>query len=317
MKIHIGLLAIFLTSACGGQEVAEPLTPAPFEGERAFEDLKFLVEEIGTRRIGTSGSQKTRKYIRNQLEPLGWIFEEDTFEAVPPEGARRKGRVKGVNLIAHWPEKKQRSVWICSHYDTFDKPKFVGANDSGSSTAVLIEIGRQISAKKLVSPEKGTSDLGITLCWFDGEEPFYPIPWDDQTNSTFGSRHLASKMQKNGTLKEIGCLLLLDMVGDKELGLYIESMSSGWIARIIENTATGLGYDQLIVGRKEIKDDHRPFIRKGVPGADLIDFHFGPANSHWHTDKDTLEACSKESLEITGTLVMTALPSLLEQTNNR
>jgi len=311
MKRYLVALPLLLLNACGEDESIPKLTPATFQAQRAFEDLRYLVEEIGTRRIGTQGSEKTRAYIRQELEPLGWVFEEDSFVAVPPEGARRKGPITGTNLLAYWPGTQSGQIWLCSHYDTFDRPKFIGANDAGSSTAVLIELGRQIA-------QQGTrAGLGITLCWFDGEEPFYPLPWDDRTNSTFGSRHLAGKMKADGTLKSIRCLLLLDMVGDKELGFFIESMSSGWIARILENTATGLGYNQLIVGRKEIKDDHRTFIRKGVPGADLIDFHFGPANRNWHTDKDTLAACSAQSLGITGTLVMTALPELIKQAASR
>ena len=311
MKRLLITFPFFLFTSCGEEDSIPTLTPAPFQSQRAFEDLRYLVEDIGTRRIGTQGSEKTRAYIRQELEPLGWVFEEDLFEAMPPEGARRKGPVTGTNLLAHWPGNQTEAVWLCSHYDTFDRPKFLGANDAGSSTAVLIEIGRQIA-------QQGTrTGLGITLCWFDGEEPFYPMPWDDRTNSTFGSRHLAEKMKADGSIKNIKCLLLLDMVGDKELGFFIESMSSGWISRILENTATGLGYDQLIVGRKEIKDDHRAFIRKGVPGADLIDFHFGPANRNWHTDKDTLAACSAKSLGITGSLVMTALPELSKQAASR
>lgn len=306
------LLALpFAISSCGENDLAPTLTPADFDAVRCFEDLRFLVEDIGARRIDTKESAQTRAYIQEQLAGLGWEFRTDTFAATPPEGARRKGTVTGTNLLAYRPGTEEGSLWLCSHYDTFDRPKFVGANDAGSSTALLIELGRQLGGE---GPRQG---LGITLCWFDGEEPFYPIRWDDNTNSTFGSRHLSEKMKADGTLSSIKALVLMDMVGDKELGVLIESMSTGWIARIFEQTAQGLGYHQLLIGRKEVKDDHRTFLRKGVPGIDLIDFHFGPANRFWHTNKDDLSTCSVESLKKIGTLVMTALPSLEEQALKR
>jgi hypothetical protein len=176
---------------------------------------------------------------------------------------------------------------------------------------MLMEMARQWAGPK---PREGMS---LVLCWFDGEEPFHPLPWDDHNNSTFGSRWLSEKMQADGSLKEIRCLVLLDMVADRQLGVSIESMSSGWIRGIFEKTAAGLGHKQLFVDRREIKDDHLPFLRKGVPAADLIDFRFGPGNSWWHTREDTLDKCSAKSMKILGETVLTALPLLEEAARAR
>ncbi|MCH2112057.1 MAG: M28 family peptidase [Planctomycetes bacterium] len=288
--------------ACLG-ETKEPFTPATVDGGRAWKDLEHLVQ-MGPRRIDTPQSVETRAYIKAQLEPLGWVFEEDTFEATPPAESQRQGTVTGTNLLAHLKGTQPGNLWFASHYDTFDRPRFVGANDAGSSTALLIELGRQLACNE---PREG---YGITLCWFDGEEPFYPVRWDDHSNSTFGSRHLADKMEAEGTLKDIRALILLDMVGDRQLGLTIESMSSGWIRSAFERTASALGHKQLFVDRREIKDDHLPFIKKGVPAADLIDFRFGPGNSWWHTNEDTLDKCSQTSLQIVGDVVLSAVPVL-------
>ena len=261
---------------------------------------------MGPRRIDTPQSAKTRAFIRKELEPLGWVFEELSFPVTPPEGAQRKGELTGVNLIARREGTEAGELWLCSHYDTFDLPRFVGANDAGSSTAMLMEMARQLAGQ---GPRTG---MTLVLCWFDGEEPFHPLRWDDKNNSTFGSRWLSEKMQKEGSLKNIRALILLDMVADRQLGVSIESMSSGWIRSIFEKTASALGHKQLFVDRREIKDDHLPFLRKGVPSADLIDFRFGPGNSWWHTREDTLDKCSAESLRILGETVLTALPLLEE-----
>lgn len=303
------LVACQAAPGCGGTaNPVEPVVPAvesiAFDEDRAWQDLTHLVENIGDRRIGTAGSQRTREYIRAELAKLGWIFEEDSFEATPPEGARRKGTVTGTNLIAHWPGTLEQDLWIASHYDTFDRPKFVGANDAGSSTAVLIELGRQL-AGDAGTPREG---VGIKLVWFDGEEPFYPQPWDDETNSTFGSRHLAGKLQAEGRTDEVLALILLDMVGDKKLGLELEQQSSPWLKQIYRDVATELGYSKYIVGEKAVKDDHRPFLRVGIPAIDLIDFNYDSvANQFWHTDEDTLDKCSAESLGIVGRLVLASL----------
>jgi len=276
---------------------------AAFDGSRAWHDLESLVA-LGPRRIATPQSTATRAYIREQLEPLGWEFTELTFTALAPAGAKRQGEFIGTNLLARRAGTAAGELWLASHYDTFDRPRFIGANDAGSSTAVLIELGRQLAGS---GPRTGMS---VVLCWFDGEEPFYPEPWDDHNNSTFGSRWLAEQKHQDGSIRDIGALILLDMVGDKQLGISIESMSSGWIRSIFERTANGLDYKQLFVDRREIKDDHLPFMHKGVPTADLIDFRFGPGNSWWHTNEDTLEKCSQQSLQTIGTVVMSALPAL-------
>ena len=292
----------------GGGNANPPIPPAEelaFDQDRAWADLTHLVEDIGRRRIGTDGAQRTREYIRGELAKLGWQLEEDVFQCEPPEGANRKSTVTGTNLIARWPGTVDREVWLASHYDTFDRPKFVGANDAGSSTAVLIELGRQLAREPGVKRE----GPGVALVWFDGQEPFYPVRWDDDTNSTFGSRHLAQRAANEGFGEKILALVLLDMVGDKNLGLKLEQLSTNWLKQIFRRTASELGMDWAIVGEQEIKDDHRPFLKKGIPAIDLIDFNYpNVSNRYWHTDEDTLDKCSAESLGTVGRLVLAALP---------
>lgn len=296
------MAALAIAAGCG--QSPSPAPPVAFDGERAFADVRHLVETVGARRMGTPEAAATRAYIRGELEPLGWSFEEDPFEATAPEGANRSGTFAGVNLLARRAGTAEREIWLASHYDTLDKPGFVGANDGGSSTAVLLELGRQLGGS---GPRRG---LGLVLCWFDGEEPFTPVPWSDQTNSTFGSRHLVQRLKAAGALARIHCLVLLDMVGDRDLGLLVERASAGWLAAIFERTAHRLGHKQLFVGRQEIKDDHYPWIRAGVEAIDLIDFHYGPGHQYWHTREDTLDKVSAGSLSVVGKLVLAALPEI-------
>ena len=306
-------LGLALLSACGGTQAQDPTPIDPSTAvwgedgkghERAFADLKYLCEEIGPRRIGTKGAQKTRDWMQGILQELqGWEVSLDPFEAQPPEGARRKGPVQGVNVLARRQGTEEGEIWLASHCDTFDRPNFVGANDSGSSTVILLELARQLQGE---GPRQG---MTLVLCWFDGEELFPPMPWDNYTNSTFGSRDLAERMQEDGSIKDIRAMVLLDMVGDAKLGLLKESGSDARLKRLFENTAAELGDVKLFVGQRAINDDHLHFRKRQVPTIDLIDFNFGPANSYWHKD-DTLEKVSANSLARVGRLVTAALPKI-------
>ena len=300
------LLSCCLGAACGESPAspAAPNDPPAFDQARAFADLTHLVTEIGARRIGTAGAEKTRAYLRAQLEPHGWKVEESAFVANPPEGAQRKGPVQGANVLARRAGTVAGEIWLASHYDTYDKPGFVGANDGGSSTALLLELGRQLGGKE---PRAGMS---LVLAFFDGEEKFPPLAWDDDTNSTFGSRHEAALLKAAGKHEQVRAFLLFDLVGDKDLGLLFESSTDSRLRKIYETTAHALGDKRLFVGTQEIKDDHIHFRRLGIPVANLIDFRYGPNNAHWHEVSDTLENVSAESLGRVGRLALAALPEI-------
>ena len=278
--------------------------PVTFDEERAFADLRHLVEEIGPRRIGTPGAAATRAYLREQLEPHGWEIEVHEFEVVIPEGARRKGTTTGANLLARRPGTEPGELWLATHYDTYDMPGFVGANDAGSSTALLLELGRQLGG------EGRREGMTLVLAFFDGEEKFPPLAWHDDTNSTFGSRHEAQRLKEDERVSEVKAFVLFDLIGDADLGLLFERSTDRRIQHIFERTAHALGDKQLFVGTQEIKDDHIHFRRLGIPVAVLIDFNYGPANSYWHTQQDALEHVSAESLGRVGRLALAALPAL-------
>ena len=309
--LAVTLLTCCLGAACGETQAGPAAIgdPPAFDQVRAFADLKHLVEEIGTRRIGTPGAEQTRAYLRKQLEPLGWKITENSFEAVPPEGAQRKGPVQGTNFIARRAGTEAGEIWLATHYDTYDKPGFLGANDGGSSTALLLEIGRQLGGKE---PRTGMS---LVLAFFDGEEKFPPIAWDDDTNSTFGSRHEALLLKSSETQSQVRAFLLFDLIGDKDLGLLIESSTDSRLRKIFETTAHALGDKRLFVGSQEIKDDHIHFRRLGIPVSNLIDFRYGPNNAFWHEVTDTMENVSAESIGRVGRLALAPLSKPSRRTN--
>jgi Zn-dependent M28 family amino/carboxypeptidase len=299
----LALLVMLAFSACTRNpnvSAAEPAprpapvaSPAPAglphaDGERALQYTREVVA-FGPRYIGSPGHAKIEAYLRRQLK--GDNLQEDTFTTDTPAGNLRM-----TNFIAKFPGSKDGVIVIAGHYDTLYKHKdFVGANDAGSSTGLLLELARQLRGCKL-------DGYSVWLAWFDGEEAMRE--WSDK-DSTYGSKHLAAKWSKDGTLKKVKALLLLDMVGDTDLNIERDPNSTPWLEDVIYKAATDLGYQSHFFARTmPMEDDHVPFGRAGVPVADLIDFNYGPNHSYWHTSQDTLDKLSPQSLEIVGSVVL-------------
>jgi Zn-dependent M28 family amino/carboxypeptidase len=187
---------------------------------------------------------------------------------------------------------------IAGHYDTkrYREFTFVGANDGGSSTAFLIEL-----ARVLKDPSRA---LPIELLFLDGEEAV--VDWNVGNDNTYGSRHYVDDARKNGTLSQIKALVLVDMIGDRDLRISRESNSTAWLTDIIWAAAARLNRREFIAAETAIEDDHLPFLRAGVPAVDIIDLDY-PA---WHTAGDTLDKVSADSLQVVGDVLLAALPAI-------
>ncbi len=282
--------------ACGASGLQQ--TPAPrFDGARAFTHVREQVA-IGPRPAGSAGAQRTRAYITAHLKSLGINTEEQAFEAQTPVG-----KIRMVNLRATLPGSSGATgprLIIASHYDTklFKEFPFVGANDGGSSTAVLLELATALKDRKFALP--------IELLFFDGEEAV--IEWKDEDH-TYGSRYYVDAARKSGGLKDIRALVLVDMVGDRDLRIQREPGSTAWLTDTIWAAAKRIGRAQFVDDQFAVEDDHVPFLRAGVPAVDLIDLDY-PA---WHTADDTLDQVAPESLQAVGDVLVAALPDLMER----
>ena len=281
--------------ACGasGLQQAAPR----FDGARAFAHVREQVA-IGPRPAGSPGAERTRVYVTAHLKNLGISTEEQTFEAQTPIG-----KIRMVNLRAVLPGTSGPAgprLLIASHYDTklFKEFPFVGANDGGSSTAVLLELATALKDRKFALP--------IELLFFDGEEAV--IEWKNEDH-TYGSRYYVDAARKNGSLKEIRALILVDMVGDRDLRIQREPGSTEWLTDIIWTAAKRIGRTQFVDHEFAVEDDHVAFLRAGVPAVDLIDLDY-PA---WHTADDTLDQISPASLQAVGDVLIAALPDVIER----
>ena len=246
---------------------------------------------FGPRPVGSANHKRLEEYIYAHLK--GDQVEDDLFTADTPEG---KFPVR--NIIAKFPGTKDGIIVIAGHYDTnypLRNTGYVGANDGGSSTALLLELANQLRGKK-------RDGYSVWLLWTDGEEALKG--WTD-TDSVYGARHLAELWQNDGTLKQIKAFLLADMIGDADLNIDRDAYSTPWLEDLVYQAATRLGYQSHFFARQNaVGDDHAPFMQRGVPCADLIDFDYGYNNIFWHTPQDTVDKLSPQSLEIVGSVIL-------------
>jgi len=258
-----------------------------FSGEKALTHVQNLVD-LGPRPPGSDAIVRARAYIEEQLESSGWQIAEEAFVDQTP-----RGEVKFVNLIARFGAGAKSSdlFLLCSHYDTkiFDTFRFVGANDGGSSTGLLLELARVLAEQPQLAQK-------LELVFFDGEEAFENF---SQTDGIYGSRHFAEELAQNGSAKSFRGGILFDMVGDRSLDITLPPNSPSKIAGDIFAAAEALkARDHFTYFDQDITDDHTPLNAVGIPVVDMIDFHYPP----WHTADDTMDKLGAESLQTVGSV---------------
>jgi Zn-dependent M28 family amino/carboxypeptidase len=278
-----------------------PESPLAFKGGRAFEDLKRLVA-FGPRPPGSKALGESRAWMEGQLKAAGCTVEEDPFTASTPVG-----EIPMTNLIAKAAGTKPGIIMLAGHYDTLRRAdtRFVGANDGGSSAAMLLEFARLYCRRK--------NPFNVWLVFFDGEEAL--VNWS-ATDSLYGSRHLAQKLAADGEIARLQAMILVDMVADKRLSIYQDTNSTAWLTDLVFKTAAKLGYGKEFLDEKSAYgDDHAPFVDDGVAAVDLLGNVGPPARSssfgaYWHTAEDTVDKCSPTSLTVVGRVVVATVTEL-------
>jgi Zn-dependent M28 family amino/carboxypeptidase len=227
-----------------------------------------------------------------------------------------------ANIVAELPGESGNIVIISSHFDTklFKEFKFVGANDGGSSTGALMEIARVLAAKK--------QNLKLTyrFVFFDGEEAFCtdwdechnPNPADPKTplpDNTYGSRQYVSQLVEKNEVSRVKAMILMDMIGYKELKLGRADLGTTWLQDVVWQTGKQLGYKEFVDAREGVgDDDHSPFLKAGIDSLDIIQLNSYP---YWHTKDDTMDKISSKSLKIVGDAIIASLPKIEERIQSR
>jgi len=264
-----------------------------FDSSRAYEHLRRQVG-FGPRPAGSAALTQCRQYILSELKAAGVEAREDAFDVTTP-----LGRVRMVNVIATIPGRRTDRIALATHYDTklFREFRFVGASDAASSTAAVLELARVLKGRQ--------NEYTIELLFFDGEEAV--VDWYRNNDNTYGSRHYVEAARKAGTLAGLKALVLLDMIGDRDLTIRRDSHSTRWLTDTVWASAAKLGYPtSFLSDETTIDDDHMPFLAAGIPSVDIIDLDY----SAWHTREDDLDRVSARSLQIVGDVVLDALPQI-------
>jgi len=281
--------------AAGALALGAAAAPAgvAFDGAAALRHVERLVA-LGPRPAGSPALARARQYILDELKAAGVRPEVRVFDADTPHG-----RLRMANVVAVLPGRRPDVILIAGHYDTkwFRDFRFVGANDGGSSAALLLELARRLAAQK--------REYTYWIVWLDGEEA--RGAWT-ATDSLYGSRRLADELRRAGRLPR--AVIVADMIGDRDLAIRREAFSTPWLTDLIWAAARRLGHGAHFVDDPlPVEDDHAPFLRAGVPAALLIDFDYPP----WHTAEDTLDKVSARSLAIVGQVLLEALPAVEER----
>lgn len=269
----LALVAIGL-AACGsggGTEASTATAPRPvadrFDGVRAFEDLAMQVE-LGPRPTGSPAARMLAESLRERL----------------PEGAIEEGPGGVRNVVGRLPGEGP-AILVGAHYDTYDIPGFVGANDGAGGVATVLELARVLQER-----DRGGREIRFVL--FDAEEA--PPGSDD----FLGEGVRGSRAYLEAHRDEIGEVVVIDFVADRDLSLPREEGSDEALWSELRRAAADAGVGGFFPDetRPEIFDDHTPFAEAGIPAIDLIDFDF----PEWHTVEDDLDVVSADSLDVAG-----------------
>ena len=271
----------------GSLHAAETKIWEEFSGDKALAHVQRLVD-FGPRPAGSKAIEKSRDYIEDQLRRSGWQVTRQGFSDDTP-----RGKIQFVNLIAQFSARGKVAsplFLLCSHYDTkmFDTIRFVGANDGGSSTGLLLELARVMRQHPDLARK-------IELVFFDGEEAYEQF---SEKDGLYGSRYFARELQGP---RQFRGGLLFDMIGDRSLGITLPSDSPAEMARDIFAAAEALKLRNYFtyLGR-ELIDDHAPLNAIGIPTLDIIDFDY----PWWHTADDTMDKISAQSLQTVGSVAI-------------
>ena len=264
------------------------------DGNLAYSHVEKLVG-FGPRPPASPAIARSQAYITDILKKLNLHVEHQDFLANTPNGP-----LSMKNIVGKTRQSEKPVVILASHYDTrvMTNAVFVGANDGGSSTGLLLELARVLSQRQ--------NPFAVWFVFFDGEEA--QREWSE-TDSLYGSRYFVENLRQDGQTQAIKAMVLMDMVGDRDLKLENDASSTPKLMELVRRSAVELGYGRyLAASQKGMVDDHVPFIRAGIPAVDLIDFEYG--FNLWHTPNDTLDKISPHSLKIVGDIVVRLIENL-------
>lgn len=267
-------------------------TPPAFDSDRAYGYLVKQVE-FGPRVPGSDAWRNCRANFNEFFNGIGLDVDSQVFSFHDPYSGRdlplvnvivryRGGQPNDlpIVLMAHWDSRPRADY--ATNPDLVDQP-IDGANDGASGVAVLMELAQ------MVTEQKAPSNVDFVLV--DGED------WGKSGDVDYyllGSKHFA--VAGDGIRGKYRFGIVVDMVGDRDQRILREGFSQRFEAPLndmVWKAARELGVTTFADSvSQDILDDHLSLATAGVPAIDVIDFDY----RYWHTELDTPDKCSPESL---------------------
>jgi glutaminyl-peptide cyclotransferase len=272
-----------------------------FDGARAYQQVVKQLS-FGPRPAGSPALAQLQSYLESELKSYGCAVETDSFSADTPAG-----RLPMKNILVKIPGEQPGIILLGTHYDTKRIDNFVGADDAGSSTAVMLEIARQLCA-----PQAHPGKYAVWIAFFDGEEAVNK-QWKDPDNR-YGSRQMAAKFAASGELPKVKAFLLADLVGGKNPHFLRDGESTKWLKDFVWNVAGQLGYSDIFGSAPTDfgGDDHYSFTARKVPSVDVMDLDFNDV-PYWHTTEDSLDKISPKTMAIVGHVFLESVHALQQK----
>jgi len=299
-KLFLGIISFLSIISC--KKPDNSLNTLNFSTPKINADYAFDLLKKGAaikpRHSGSQGARQTVEFIIENLKNLNTKYSSQIWTSNTPSG-----KIDFTNIIANIQgQNHSKFIIIGCHYDgkkLLSVPNFEAANDGASGVAALLAMIKAIKDKNIKPP------LELKFVFFDGEECIINYTRND---GLYGSRHYAKQLEKNSKLSQCAAVLVLDMIGDKDLNITLPSGSDEKLVAKILKIAKLKNYSSYFSKDKhDVLDDHSPFQKRGIPVMDIIDFHYGPGNRYWHTQADTVDKTSSKSLKIIADTVLTLI----------
>ena len=284
--------AVAAATATSFSACTEGIDSPRIDGELA---LKYAQGnyDLGPKVFRTEGAMRSAEWILREAKNIKWLEKAGGKRRIVTNMTGDPPPVV-CNVEIAFPGPTDDFVVIGAHHDTkllFDVPDFAGANDGASGVGALLAM----AAETAYYAQKKPLPCGIRFVFFDGEEALYQYT---DTDGLVGSRVYVDSLRRDGDLKNCRAMVLLDMIGDKDLDFEIAGNSTPVLETLALKAAKDLGHAKKVNPRRiDMIDDHVPFLQAGIPALDLIDFNFGPDNAYWHTKEDTMDKISGDSIK--------------------
>ncbi|OPZ61340.1 MAG: Aminopeptidase YwaD precursor [Firmicutes bacterium ADurb.Bin506] len=265
---------------------------------------------LGPRNPGSAGHRELTQFLQAELaryadtvlvQDFSTVYDSETLAMRNVAGLFLPEGAAAATTTAAPPSLSPYMIFG-AHFDTRPRADWdpdpakqstpiIGANDGGSGVAVLLELAGYLAERRPPFP--------VMLAFFDGEDL-----GTTAADMFLGSKQFAAAVNPS----DVMCMILLDMVGDADLKVHMEGYSASRnpaLTAAIWDGAAAIGYGSVFprATRHYILDDHIPFLERGIPAVDIIDFDY----PYWHTTSDTIDKCSRESLSIVRDVVLEAI----------